>query len=583
VKKTALFLILLLPCISYSQLDIVITTNLVPIYLSDGDTLSSCRDSMIIFEAFVTDGGVPVTNAEYYWDYDDGYQQSGTDLDSVSHIYLEIAEDTNKGGGGYRVKLRVIDESLQTGFTIIPIKVAIPPNYTDTKVNLPEEQIGICKGSTVQIIGKAVPDIWEDQPSFERTENPNNYFDDIEPYSSSITIDEFNMDSTYSTGDIDSIAISLIHTDMGNLKMTMYCEFGGDTLLLKDYSNTNHEVLGDTANNEPYTFYWSSFSSETMNSSTNFNNGTSYLPEESFNQLNGCSFDGNWTISIEDNQYPDSGFVYSWAIIYNEEILPPVWSFNDSLEVFKIVDGIPYGTFWTGEHIIGETNPVFIGDTISKSIQAAPDVYGGNGYFFNVVNNWGCPQDTDVVLTVEKISFTADPSSGEAKLNVKFDDNTSWAVYRDWDFGDKENYQDIFDTVSHKYLEKGTYDAILIDSDESGCTDSDTLTIEVSVEPSKLDNIPNIFSPNDDGFNEVYKFTEENLKGMAEFQITIYNRYGQKVFESSNYEQLVTIGWDGKTKPLGLKVSPGIYYYVIKAKGKDGILYKEKGSIHIFR
>jgi hypothetical protein len=70
---------------------------------------------------------------------------------------------------------------------------------------------------------------------------------------------------------------------------------------------------------------------------------------------------------------------------------------------------------------------------------------------------------------------------------------------------------------------------------------------------------------------------------MAEFQITIYNRYGQKVFESSNYEQLVTIGWDGKTKPLGLKVSPGIYYYVIKAKGKDGILYKEKGSIHIFR
>ena len=127
-------------------------------------------------------------------------------------------------------------------------------------------------------------------------------------------------------------------------------------------------------------------------------------------------------------------------------------------------------------------------------------------------------------------------------------------------------------------------------------------TINVTVEPSKLTNVPNVFTPNGDGINDIWKFSEENLKGMKEFHISIYNRWGQKVYETYSQEEAVNIGWDGKNM-LGLTCSPGIYYYVIKALGKDGKEYKgdrgsekknkipdeniirteTKGSIHLFR
>jgi gliding motility-associated-like protein len=600
VKRAAFILFLLIPALSYSQLDIVINTNIVPLYPSDGDTLSTCRDSIIIFEAEVTDGGIPVTNAEYYWDFDDGDRINGTDTDSVSHKYKEIGDDKYKGGGGYRVKLKVVDISDQTGFTILPVRVAIPPNYKGTKVNIPEDQNGICKGSTTELIGKAYPEVWEDDPNYEFTEFSSNYFDDLEPYTSFISIDEFPLNSIYASGNIDSISLNLIHTDMGNLKITLNCETGGDTVLLKDFSSTNHAVLGDTINDELFTYYWSAGFTETMNSSSIFDNGSGYLPDESFDNLNGCSLNGNWTINIEDNQYPDSGFVYSWAIFFKQDIVPPVWTFHDSLKIYKVINEIPYGTYWQGSgiSILGETNPVFLGDTIIKYIQATSNIYGANGCDFNVITNWGCPQDTSVNLIVEEVVIEPDVTEGDAPLEVNFKDLTSWAVYRDWDFGDNETFQHVADTVAHEYLEGGiTYTAVLISTDQKGCTDSDTVKIVVSVETSMLDITINTFTPNGDTFNEIFKLTEDDVKGMREFKMIIYNRYGQKVFESNDYKQMITVGWDGKTQPLGIMASPGVYFYVIRAIGKDKEIdletgkedykkYKDeaiKGSIYIFR
>ena len=100
VKKLTLLILFLIPLISYSQLNIVITNNIVPLYASDGDTLSTCRDSMIIFEAEVTGGIEPY---DYFWDFDDGPPENGIDLDSVTHIYGEEEGESKPydGGGGF--------------------------------------------------------------------------------------------------------------------------------------------------------------------------------------------------------------------------------------------------------------------------------------------------------------------------------------------------------------------------------------------------------------------------------------------------------------------------------------------------
>ena len=579
MKRLIIFVLFLLPHIAFSQLNISITSNLVPLYPSDGDTLSGCReDSVIIFKATVTDGGSPVTNAEYYWDFDDGTTTFGTDKDSVTNQYTD--------GGGYRVKLKVIDASMQEGFKILPVKIAVAPDYSKTKVDLPEDVNGICKGSSGKLLGTAFPKEWKDTVIYEITEDPSIEVSDIKPYQSSLSFDEFPEGTTYNVGDIDSIGINLEHSDMGNLQIKLTCE-NGTSVILKDYDAGNHAYLGEPVDDEasseagtPYQYYWSNASSSGTINSTTLSPipEAAYLPEQSFNTFAGCPMNGTWTLDITDNQITDNGFIFSWFIKFNETVEPKKWTFTDTLLQYKTINGIIYGTFWEGKNA-GGTTILTNGDTIIGNASAAPDVYGGHGYKFHVINNFGCPQDTTVILTVEEASAKATPEGGEAKLDVKFENTTSWASEKEWDFGDKSPAELIIeeDTVSHKYLEKGTYSAILTVTDDKGCVDRDTIAIEVLVEPSKLENVPNVFTPNGDGINDFFKFSEENLKGMKEFHMTIYNRWGQKVYETYNTEA-EEISWDGKNK-LGFTVSPGVYYYVITAEGKDDKIYKgDRGS-----
>ena len=56
-----------------------------------------------------------------------------------------------------------------------------------------------------------------------------------------------------------------------------------------------------------------------------------------------------------------------------------------------------------------------------------------------------------------------------------------------------------------------------------------------------------------------------------------FDRYGNKMIEFDDPSK----GWDGKYK--GKYVKPGVYYYVIEAKGADGKEYKKKGDINILR
>ncbi|MCD4792052.1 MAG: gliding motility-associated C-terminal domain-containing protein [Bacteroidales bacterium] len=603
MKKITLLVLFLLPVIAYSQLNIVITNNIEPLYVSDGDTLSACRDSIIIFEAEVTGGVEPY---EYFWDFDNG-TESGIGKDSVTREYDE--------GRGYRVKLKVVDANSDEGFIIQAIKVAIPPNFSQTKVDIPEEQNGICKGSLTPLIGKAYPELWEDEPFVYEIIEDTEDIDDETPYSSSLTFDEFPLGSIYASGDIDSIGLSIIHSNMGNLKVSLSCE-DGTPVVLKDFDATNNTVLGDTANNTPYLYYWSASSTlGTMNSNTILNNGSVYQPDESFDNFIGCSLNGNWTITIEDNQALDSGYVHSWSMIFQEDVLPDVWTFKDTLVQYKIIDDVIYGTYWSGENIDVTGGINYSGDTILHTVHAAPDVPGPNGYNFHVINNFGCPQETKNTLNVEKATFTVKPEGGEAKLDVTFTNETSWAQERDWEFGDGSPKELVLDSDSiiHKYLEGDkTYESILIVTDESGCTDTDTIFIEVLIEPSHLQNVPNMFSPNGDEINDVYKFTEDIVKGMEEFHMTIYSRWGEKVYETYDMNHIINEGWNGKIMILGENnkgplAAPGIYFYVIEAKGKgkDGDTYignrgkekikigeetdiinhpeETKGIIHLFR
>jgi gliding motility-associated-like protein len=91
-------------------------------------------------------------------------------------------------------------------------------------------------------------------------------------------------------------------------------------------------------------------------------------------------------------------------------------------------------------------------------------------------------------------------------------------------------------------------------SGTGGCTVTDTVHLIVLKGPV----VPNIFSPNGDGINDVWKI--KYLEYYPDATVQVYNRYGQIVYSSVGYGT----GWDGTYKGSTLPV--GTYYYIINPK-----------------
>lgn len=87
--------------------------------------------------------------------------------------------------------------------------------------------------------------------------------------------------------------------------------------------------------------------------------------------------------------------------------------------------------------------------------------------------------------------------------------------------------------------------------------------------------MPNAFSPNNDQINDVYKVKE--YQNIVEFRATIFNRWGQKLYEWSNIEG----GWDGTYR--GKDVKQGTYFVLVKARGADGQTYTIRKDVNLLR
>ena len=94
--------------------------------------------------------------------------------------------------------------------------------------------------------------------------------------------------------------------------------------------------------------------------------------------------------------------------------------------------------------------------------------------------------------------------------------------------------------------------------------------------PSQLE-IPNIFTPNNDGVNDLFFLKATSLEWIS---IVVYSRWGLRVYELESFTG--NVAWDGKDL-YGKNVADGTYMYVLKAKGRDGSPYESKGTIMLVR
>lgn len=104
---------------------------------------------------------------------------------------------------------------------------------------------------------------------------------------------------------------------------------------------------------------------------------------------------------------------------------------------------------------------------------------------------------------------------------------------------------------------------------------TDDSPVTVTISESQL-QMPNAFSPNGDGINDIYK-AKSGYQSLVEFHGYIFNRWGQKLFEWRDPAD----GWDGTYK--GKPVKDGVYFCLVKAKGADGKEYNIKRDVNLLR
>lgn len=175
------------------------------------------------------------------------------------------------------------------------------------------------------------------------------------------------------------------------------------------------------------------------------------------------------------------------------------------------------------------------------------------------------------------IGGKGDGMGGSAPCHINFTAYVTDAVIHDeWQISGDPEFENIdyrFNTreIEYTFEDEGVFYIRYIGSDATGKCEAYGETYTVSIGASEL-KIPNAFTPNDDGVNDIWKVAYRSL---LNFKCWIFDRYGNEIYYFSNPND----GWDGRYK--GKKVKSGVYYYVIEAKGADGKTYKKGGDINI--
>lgn len=169
-------------------------------------------------------------------------------------------------------------------------------------------------------------------------------------------------------------------------------------------------------------------------------------------------------------------------------------------------------------------------------------------------------------------SFVSSVSTGPYPLTVNFTNTSPGGDFYTWNFGAGGA---TFDGThaSFTYDEPGTFIVTLL-AFNGVCSTTITDTILVTGSSSLL--IPNVFTPNEDEQNDLFRIT---CYGIKSIQVEIYNRWGELVgaWDGPNGY------WDGFSVMAGVSVAEGAYFYRVKAEGYDGVAYDEKGFLQLYR
>lgn len=220
-----------------------------------------------------------------------------------------------------------------------------------------------------------------------------------------------------------------------------------------------------------------------------------------------------------------------------------------------------------------------------------PGVYSVS---LTVTNQYGC-ENTVVrnnlieIFPVPSASFIAEPE--EASITnplISFTNFSEGASYYFWYYGDGDST--IYIThPQHFYEATGEFEVKLIAKNIHGCADTVWRTVYVVGEVTLY--APEAFTPNGDGVNDCFRLCGSMIDPYS-FRIQIYDRWGQRVFETNRYvpdaacNSCAADSWDG-TRGSRYEGDPylpnAMYYWYAEFKDIIGIKHEASGMVRLIR
>lgn len=496
------------------------------------------------FNAEVTVGTEPF---EYFWQFGDG--GSSTD-ESPSHLYGST--------GQYNANVEVTDTFGCSTVCDVLVDIILPPYvYGGFEMQIDDQ----CGSTTVQFTdtseGNPTSWFWDfgDGSGTSTDQNPTYTYTGVGPYT--VTLAASNGVFTDTVVRPNSIEPYIIPTAGFFASDTVICD--SSAIRFFDTSTNAASWEWDLGNGG---------TSNLQNPASDYNDpGTYYITLTVYSEDQCEASAGPFEVTV--NRSPVAGFYVDTNIVCTRLAIP----FYDTS--YADVDI----THWYYNFSDQDSTIEVDGSTQDQIdyVFEEPGWYTVTQYVINRLT--GCRDSAKIFMEVRPHPFAEFyPDSAALQLpdtTMEFW-NTSLNAVEDsthWDFDNGYMVNGEWDAVG-VFQDSGLYNINLTVMNELGCVDDTIIPFYVWEQETFF--IQTAFTPNGDGVNDVFEIKE---KGIIDWHIQIYDRWGKMVWESFD----VNDSWDGTHMTSGRPVQQGAYSYQIDLTWYRGRYFNKMGTITLFR
>ncbi|HPF91012.1 MAG: gliding motility-associated C-terminal domain-containing protein [Flavobacteriales bacterium] len=358
-----------------------------------------CVGEQVSFDGNASFAAPGFNITSYTWDFDDGTTATGP---TSSHAFSIPGE--------YIVQLNLVDDNDCVNSNVVDLQVLVSttPLFAGTV-----QSVETCLGATVDLSAIVTPVTWTGIPDANFGEGVFLPDDVGQPFTSDLSFTQFDPgQSIQSVSNILSICVEMEHSYMGDLVLQVICpngqtmifhqQGGGGTYLgaPNDTDSNQNPIPGEcweycwspTATNGTWVDNSNQGSQNTTSAGTppaqSLNPGT-YEPVQPFTNLVGCPLNGEWTYQSTDLWGADNGFICSWSINFDPNIIPDVTQFTPNLGTATLDSA-----GWSGPELTQD--PV-----VPLNATATPSGPGTYPYTFFVTDDFGCSYDTTITIIID--------------------------------------------------------------------------------------------------------------------------------------------------------------------------------------